>query len=171
VRARARTLLVALTLATLASVLTASPAHAVEVTGSCNGWDTVGAKNIAGYVYSVQARSCVEKSSTTGAVRAHTGVRFLRSGSGTYAFLYGRVAPVDLWRTPSLPDVAAYFNPHIGDPGGDNPGPTISGYSQWLCGAPHEFWTRTVFTYRYPDGEWAYNKEHLSYKVNVNPDC
>jgi hypothetical protein len=149
----------------------ASPANAVELQGSCNGWDTVGSKNIGGRVYSVQARSCVEKSSTTGAIRAHTGVRFLRSGSGTTAFLYGRFRSVELWRTPFDPQLAASFNSGIGDPGGSNPGLTISGYSNWRCGEPHEFWTLADFDYTYPDGQNVIGKFHLSNTVNVNPDC
>jgi len=121
--------------AALTATLTlAAPAHAVEVPGSCNGWETVGSKNIGGYVYTVQARSCVEKA--YGAIRAHTGVRFLKSGSATSALPYAYLAEagVRLYRTPINPQVAANFDPDLGDPGGVSPGPTISGYSFWRCG-------------------------------------
>jgi hypothetical protein len=154
-----------------ATLVLATPAQAVELSGSCYGWNTVGSKIIGSYVYSVQARSCVEMSSTTGAIRAHTGVRFLKSGSATTAFRYGRFNNVRLYMTVSNPQLASDFNDAIGDVGGVSPGSTISGYSYWRCGEPHEFWTGSSFDYQYPDGEWVFDKSHASNGVNVNPEC
>ena len=149
----------------------ASPARAVEVVASCYGWVTVGSQSYLGAVYTVQARSCVEKASNSGAVRAHTGVRFLKSGSGTSEFQMGKFDYVYLMRTPSAPAVAETMDTGIGDPGGLDPGPSISGYSHWRCGAPHEFWVAAQFDYIYPSGHFINNKQHASYSVNLNPDC
>jgi hypothetical protein len=127
-RARTRTLLVALALATLATVLTAAPAHAEEVKQQTHLVSQFNSGH-TGWV-----KIALEKNTSTNESRAHVGV-WCQNASGTKvqcgAVQFSGTLEVEYWHEGYGWDRSAQWD-YVSELDTDPP-LTVNKYNPWFC--------------------------------------